>query len=132
MNKIHQLYLSAFTVLLMLSPSAFSQEKPEPMLSDLAIPLMEGLVEDNDEGLLFDSPEGRIIDAAASGQANAKEIYMYYRVVLPSLGWVVEQNMQCETAMLYCISAVRDEESLMLNINSAGDTSTITYSLSPN
>ena len=132
MNKIHQLYIAAITVFLMLSQSAFSQEISEQMLSDLAIPLMDGLVENGDEALLFDSPEGRIIDAAASGQANAKEIYTYYRVVLPSLGWIVEQNRQCETAILYCISAVRDQESLMLNINSAGDISTITYSLSPN
>lgn len=106
------------------------------MLQDMAIPLMDGLSENQDAALLFDSPEGRIISAESSGAVNARAAFDYYRVVLPSLGWEIEQDnndgLICEEAANYCFKAVRDEEALLLNIKSEGQSAVLTYSLSPN
>lgn len=113
-----------------------AQSPPTDLLQDMAIPLMDGLTENQDEAVLFDSPEGSIIAAQASGAVNPKAAFDYYRVVLPSLGWVIEEDnangLLCEEGAKYCFRAVRDEESLLLNILNEGQNSILTYSLSPN
>lgn len=111
--------------------SIAQQNTDEAMLSDLAIPLMEGLVENKEEALLFDSPQGRIINAVASGAIEGKKIYEYYTAVLPSLGWIVEMRKKCDENAELCLSAIRDKESLSLLIDVKSGTSTVTYSLSP-
>ncbi|MEZ5757769.1 MAG: hypothetical protein R3D86_06080 [Emcibacteraceae bacterium] len=126
--------LSVITIF-MLCSIAFQlnaqQNSDEAMLSDLAIPLMEGLVENQDEALLFDSPQGRIINAVASGAIEGKKIYDYYAMVLPSLGWNVDKRNKCDEKAELCLSAIRDKESLSLMIDVKSGTSTVTYSLSP-
>jgi len=123
-------YKNMFLASLLLIFPAFAQEGG--MLKDLAIPLMEGLEENNDGAMLFDSPEGRIINAEAGGIISGSDIYNYYRVVLPSLGWNVESPATCEENVSFCIRAIRDEESLQLNIMVAGKGSSVTYALAPN
>ncbi len=106
------------------------------MLHDLDLPLMEGLTEDRDEAMLFDSPDGRIISAQARGDVDGRSVFDYYRVVLPSLGWNISQDhlsgLTCETASIYCLNAIRDQEILTLNIAGANQSAVINYSLSPN
>lgn len=122
-------------IVTILSSIGNAQEKSVQMLEDLAIPLMAGLNENADGALLFDSPEGRIINAEANGKVNSQEAYQYYKVVLPSLGWQVEHDretgMICDGNSIFCLMAVREDESLSLNIEEANGTSKITYSLSP-
>lgn len=132
MRKILQRYL--VVALLIWGPllTVNAQDNGGAMLNDLAIPLMDGLVENDEASMLFDSPEGRIINAAASGLIPGDKIHDYYRVVLPSLGWEVRQDKPCEAGATYCLSAFRDEENLTMNIEVTGDKSTVTYSLSPN
>lgn len=109
-----------------------AQDGTGAMLNDLAIPLMDGLAENDEASMLFDSPEGRIINAQASGLISGDKIHDYYRVVLPSLGWEVERSTSCEAGATYCLFATRDEENLTMNIEINGDRSSVTYSLSPN
>jgi len=126
--------LSVITIMMLCSitfQSIAQQNTDEAMLSDLAIPLMEGLVENKEEALLFDSPQGRIINAVASGAIEDKKIYEYYTAVLPSLGWIVEMRKKCDENAELCLSAIRDKESLSLLIDVKSGTSTVTYSLSP-
>ncbi len=134
--KIIRYILFPFLVLHTGMAYVFAQSEPIDMLQDMAIPLMDGLTENQDEALLFDSPDGRIIAAQASGTVNPKAAFDYYRVVLPSLGWVIEEDntkgLVCEDGAEYCFRAVRDEESLLLNILNEGQNSILTYSLSPN
>lgn len=105
------------------------------MLNDLDLPLLKGLSENNDAAMLFDSPDGRIINAQAAGEISAIQIFEYYKVVLPSLGWrVTEDHMSgltCEKGAKYCISARREKEGLALNIHENGARSKINYALSP-
>lgn len=130
MLKYAALYICAMLAVLMGVSSTTAQQSD--MLRDLAIPLMGGLAENSDGAMLFDSPEGRIINAEASGTLAAKDVYEYYRVVLPSLGWSVEQNTPCDTNVSFCIKASRDAENLLLDISAAGNKSTVTYALAPN
>ena len=115
---------------------AIGQDSGSNMLRDLDIPLMAGLEENVEEALVFDSPDGRIISAIASGAVRGQEVFDYYKVVLPSLGWQVNKDhnsgLTCENASIYCISAIRDEELLLLNVSGMRAPSTISYSLSPN
>jgi len=132
MRQILQQYLAV--VLLTWCPlqTTNAQNGADAMLNDLAIPLMDGLIENDEASMLFDSPEGRIINAAASGAVSGEKIHDYYRVVLPSLGWEVRQGVPCEGSATYCLSAVREEENLTMSIEVTDDKSTVTYSLSPN
>jgi hypothetical protein len=134
--KIIRYILLPFIVLYIGMTYGFAQSAPINMLQDMAIPLMDGLTENQDEAFLFDSPDGSIIAAQASGTVSPKAAFDYYRVVLPSLGWVIEDDntkgLICEDGAEYCFMAVRDEESLVLNILSEGQNSVLTYSLSPN
>ncbi len=135
MTIIRHILATMFTAFA-IATAAFAQNTSGDMLQDLAIPLMEGLTENTEEALLFDSPDGRIISAQASGAVNAQSAFDYYRVVLPSLGWGIEQDnsagLICEGGANYCFKAVRDEEALVLSISSQGQNSVLTYSLSPN
>jgi len=106
----------------------------QDMLTDLAIPLMAGLEEQAEESLLFDSPEGRIINAAATGKVMGADVYQFYLMVLPSLGWQVvpENNSSCSNGVELCLEALREDEKIILNIENKNNTSVVTYSLSPN
>ena len=116
--------------------ASLAQERNRDFLMDLDIPLMSGLVENTDEAMVFDSPEGRIINAEAQGQITAIKTFEYYRSVLPSLGWNINKDQQngmaCEEPAQYCIEAIRDQESLLLQFSANNGTSKISYSLFPN
>lgn len=133
---IFQKFVLTVLFFLVLNSKLFAQGASEGMLQNLAIPLMAGLAENEEEELLFDSPDGRIISAQAAGPIEAQAAFDYYRVVLPSLGWTLEQDnnsgLICEGQADYCFRAVRDEEALLLNILKEGQNSILTYSLSPN
>ena len=125
--------LKKITVLIILTFTSSSIAQEGALLSDLALPLMDGLVENRDAALLFDSPDGRIINAEASGAVRAKEVNDFYRLVLPSLGWKIDMNIsECDVEAQYCLFAKREQESLTLNVieNSAGIK--VLFSLSPN
>ena len=132
---IRNLILMSSLVLALISKGT-ARDMSEGMLQDMAIPLMDGLTEDETESLLFDSPDGRIISAQASGTVDPQAAFDYYRVVLPSLGWAMEQDnntgLICEGQADYCFRAIRDEEALLLTILKQGQNSVLTYSLSPN
>ena len=134
MNKL--LNIISVSLYITCGSVSVAQDQQNVMLADLAIPLMDGTVENLEAALLFDSPDGRIINAEANGAVAAGEVYQYYQAVLPSLGWNVSQDlssgMACENNSTFCMMAVREEENLTLNIEVNNSTSRITYALSPN
>ncbi|WP_138378976.1 hypothetical protein [Luteithermobacter gelatinilyticus] len=96
----------------------------EELLTDLDVPLYEGLREEPEERVVFDSAEGRIIQARARGGVPARKIYDFYKVVLPSLGWRISASGEdggpadplCEAGVRYCLKAERDRENLVIGI----------------
>lgn len=106
----------------------------EAFMADLDLPLFPGTLEVEEERVVFDSPDGRIIQAMARGDVSAEAAYDYYRVVVPSLGWVVSEKStpdeQCDKAAQYCLVASRDGESLVITI-SFDRLTVIRYSVAP-
>jgi hypothetical protein len=51
------------------------------------LPLMPGLVEDQDAGMVFDKPDGRIVEAVAVGNKSEDAVREFYARTLPQLGW---------------------------------------------
>ena len=51
------------------------------------IPLMTGLVEDQDRAVVFETRDGRIAEAFAVGDVDKKEVIRFYKSSLPQLGW---------------------------------------------
>ena len=131
-----QLFLATIMGCSQVFSVGLAQERNRDLLMNLDIPLMSGLVENTDEAVVFDSPEGRIINAEAQGEITAIKTFEYYRSVLPSLGWNINKDqhngMTCEEPAQYCIEAIRDQESLLLQFSASNGTSKISYSLFPN
>ena len=73
------------------------------------VPLMDGLVVDENEGFSFDTPEGQIMTIVATSDASAKEITSFYQESLSALGWKTMAVNQYR----------RDQDELMLKITSA-------------
>lgn len=51
------------------------------------IPLAPGLTEAETGALIFDKPGGRIVSIEALAGAPSAEIFAFYRLSLPNLGW---------------------------------------------
>lgn len=51
------------------------------------LPLMVGLVLDEDVSVVFDTPDGRVIEAVAQGAVSYEQALQFYRDTLPQLGW---------------------------------------------
>ena len=51
------------------------------------IPLAPGLSEAETGALIFDKPEGRIISIEALAATPSADIFTFYRLSLPNLGW---------------------------------------------
>ena len=54
------------------------------------VPLMPGLLADEEAGLVFDSPAGRIVEAYAVGEVAWSDVITFYTASLQSLGWQAE------------------------------------------
>ena len=118
-------------ILIFLSPLAMAQQPS--LLNDLDLPLMDGLLENREASILFDSPEGRIINAEAKGNLRASAVRDFYLLVLPSLGWKMDQSTSdCEETALYCLHAKREEENLTLNMIEDATGLKVLFALSPN
>lgn len=100
------------------------------LLADLDLPLMAGLIENQDAAMLFDSPDGRIVNAEAAGNIKSDDITNYYKGVLPALGWSILGG-SCEALSTNCILAERENEKLSLNLFDHNGGSRITFALSP-
>ena len=116
--KIFNAILNPFTLLIFLTIGIF--EAPSTALSQAPaflsviddLPLMPGLRENTNEALSFDTAIGRIAEITASGAVEAKEIFDYYSMALPQLGWKLET----------LDSYLREGEVLSIDvIKSAGD-----------
>lgn len=125
--------IKKITTLLIIMFTSFAIAQDGTLMSDLDLPLMDGLKENRDAALLFDSPGGRIINAEALGTLRAKEVNDFYRMVLPSLGWKINMNKAgCDAEAEYCLFANREKESLTLNVIEGSDGLKVLFALSPN
>lgn len=51
------------------------------------IPVMEGLVEDENAAVTFETATGRLAEAQARGAVSPDKVLAFYAAVLPQLGW---------------------------------------------
>ena len=51
------------------------------------VPLAPGLTEAETGALIFDKPEGRIVSIEALAATPSADIFAFYRLSLPNLGW---------------------------------------------
>ena len=52
------------------------------------LPLMQGLVENDNAAVAFETANGRIAEAAARGDVAPEKVRLFYAEVLPQLGWM--------------------------------------------
>lgn len=57
------------------------------------IPLAPGLSEAETGALIFDKPEGRIVSIEALAATPSADIFAFYRLSLPNLGWQNKQEL---------------------------------------
>lgn len=123
MNRIYTVVKAGLTAAVLSVCFTLSLSAQDRLLTDLDIPLMAGMEEVEAARVIFDSPEGRIIEARAEGIIEAGKVRDFYRIVLPSLGWKMDQKSKnaeggmCGHAVLYCLRAHREAESLTLEIS---------------
>ena len=75
-------------------------------LPNTDIPMMDGLIIDENDSFSFDTPEGQIMTVTARTTASAKEILAFYKESLEALGW----NRKSATEYR------RDQDNLVLKI----------------
>lgn len=86
------------------------------------LPLMDGLVEDNDATLIWDKPEGRIVEAEAHGNVSADQVASFYRLTLGQLGWVPTAND---------LVFVREDEKLTITVDDSSTPTAVHFTLEP-
>jgi hypothetical protein len=86
------------------------------------LPLMDGLIENENAAVTFETAGGRIAEAEARGNASPEAVMGFYAGVLPQLGWTVV------SPGLY----QRERERLKLAIEADGDGGAVVgFSVSP-
>lgn len=78
------------------------------------LPLMNGLIQQDDASVSFDTPAGRIIEAyAESPKVEKKKIIAFYDRTLPQLGWKKLKKQKDTSATA---SYSRDGETLDISV----------------
>lgn len=86
------------------------------------LPLIEGLVENENAAVTFEAAGGRIVEAEARGDITPLDVVQFYENVLPQLGWVATDGGIFE----------RESERLKLDISEdVGGGAIIRFSISP-
>ncbi len=109
-----------FTLLLGVTFSVAAEDRFVSVIEDL--PLIEGLVEDENAAVTFEAAGGRIAEAEARGNVKPFDVVQFYDNVLPQLGWTATDDSVYE----------REDERLRLDISKDVDGGTIIrFSISP-
>ncbi|MBE2192016.1 MAG: hypothetical protein IAE63_07540 [Alphaproteobacteria bacterium] len=86
------------------------------------IPVMDGMIAQNEDGFVFDAPEGRVVEETVfTSDFEESEVKAYYGTVLPRLGWIARK-----TGVF-----VRNGEQLTVNVDKVGDGLRVTFQLAP-
>ncbi len=86
------------------------------------LPLIEGLVENENAAVTFEAAGGRIVEAEARGNVKPFDVVQFYDNVLPQLGWVAVDDSVFE----------RESERLKLVVSEdVSGGSIIRFSISP-
>ncbi len=90
------------------------------------LPLMDGLIENENAAVTFETAGGRIAEAEARGNVDPGAAGRFYADVLPQLGW--ESRTQTPALGLY----LRERERLKITIEADGDGgAVVSFSVSP-
>ena len=70
-------------------PASVAQAQEQGFFENIPdLPLMPGLIENQEESVIFDQPDGRIVEAGAQARdLTAAGILSFYSRILPQLGW---------------------------------------------
>lgn len=110
----------AFPLFFGAAPQSFASDRFVSVIEDL--PLMDGLVENENAAVTFETAGGRIAEAEARGGVKPTVVRQFYANVLPQLGW----SAQGDDAYR------RESERLRLDIKPDGDGGTMVgFSVSP-
>lgn len=86
------------------------------------LPLIDGLVENENAAVTFEAAGGRIVEAEARGDVKPLDVVQFYDNVLPQLGWSATDDSVFE----------RESERLKLHVSEGvGGGSIIRFSISP-
>ena len=86
------------------------------------LPLIDGLIENENAAVTFEAAGGRIVEAEARGDVKPFDVVQFYDNVLPQLGWVAVDDSVFE----------RESERLKLDVSKdVGGGSIIRFSISP-
>lgn len=86
------------------------------------VPLLSGLIANEQDTIIFDSPTGRIVEAFAAGLVSRQAVTAFYTDTLPALGWSREGT---------ALSFRREEERLTVDIFEAEGSLTVRFTLAP-
>ncbi len=106
-------------LILMNSPVFAGEAQYSTLIDDL--PLMQGMVENQDKSLVFEKPTGRIIEAFAVINAKKDAITTFYKKNLPALGWKHQSELNFS----------RDGEQLTIFIKKSDKQHEIRFLLKP-
>jgi hypothetical protein len=115
------LLIALFVAVVSGRPSAGGEGQSAFVIGIEDMPLMAGLIEDEEAGLIFDKPGGRLIEAYAFGRLGADEVSEFYRTTLPALGWRHVDNL----------AFLREGEMLRIHLIAGEDGLTVRFVLSP-
>ncbi|MEE8371729.1 MAG: hypothetical protein V3R73_06225 [Sphingomonadales bacterium] len=106
-----------------------TQESGSFLTSMPEIPLMPGLVEEEDAFVVFDKPAGRFVETVFQGNTAPSAVREYYMNTLPPLGWKLMNAT--ENARGGTLTFTREGERLVLVIGPAGSGATVRLRLEP-
>lgn len=109
-----KLFLCVLSFVLAVSAVPVHAEAPAFMSGFEDLPLMPGLIQQDDASVSFDTPAGRIIEAyAESPEIGRKKILDFYSQSLPQLGW---KKRKADKGQTGSVSYLRDGEVLDISI----------------
>lgn len=115
--------------------SAETESSITTFIGSFDIPLVEGLVIDEDQFVELDKPEGQISEYTAVGTVPAEAVMVFYQNSMPSLGWSLDQkssqnlvfSRDKERVTILASSEQPDAEGAAMNNADTGERTVITF-----
>ena len=90
-----------------------------PGLED--VPVLEGLIVDENGAVVFDSPSGRIVEIFAAGPVDRGSVLEFYGATLPEMGWQALAGDKFQ----------REKEQLTIDFFGSGGNLSVRFTLAP-
>ena len=120
---MHKITTLIIATLLLAVPVVHAQAEPARFFVAASdVPIMDGLVEDQQAGFVYDSPQGRVIESVAIlHQVSEEDVRRFFNESLPVFGW----------AFSGADEFVRGKEILSIRIDTHRDQKVLTLSIAP-